>query len=93
MSGTRDGAGTDPARMWTLAASDRNSVGNGPQWRFHRRVKQPETVAATADFTEMLCQIDARMDRTLPACWMRHAYLFAILDARNRELHGSVQSD
>ena len=47
----------------------------------HKRRRSMRSMQATVHFTEMLCQIDRRLDRILPACWCYHGYLFMVLDA------------
>jgi hypothetical protein len=69
--------------FWDLPAADHDigeQLGMSP-YAVHAHARQPATAGADADFTEMLCQIDHRMDRALPECWILHPYLFALLDA------------
>ncbi|MBH9981093.1 MULTISPECIES: hypothetical protein [Bifidobacterium] len=75
----------DPGRMWKAAQSAEDLDMSAPPWRFDQRQRHVRTAGQVAGFAEMLCQIDERMDGALPACWMRHGYLFALMDALRSE--------
>jgi hypothetical protein len=53
---------------------------DGP-WQAQRAERRPDVATHVAEFVEMLCQIDERFDELLPECWMRHGYIFAVMDA------------
>lgn len=50
-------------------------------WQAAKAVRRPDLATHVAEFAEMLCQIDGRFDVILPACWMRHGYIFSVIDA------------
>lgn len=74
-----------PGRMWKAAQSAEDLDMSALPWRFDQRRRHVRTAEQVAGFAEMLCQIDQRMDAALPACWMRHGYLFALMDALRSE--------
>lgn len=74
-----------PERMWKAAQSAEDLDMSALPWRFDQRQRHVRTAEQVAGFAEMLCQIDQRMDAALPACWMRHGYLFALMDALRSE--------
>jgi hypothetical protein len=71
----------DQINLFELPAAQHNLHLDRPPYRFHRRQRDNLTAVATIEFTEMLCQLDSRYDETLPPCWFKHGYLFALMDA------------
>lgn len=71
----------DEHRMWHFENTAADLDVSDQPWPFHERTRHPKLATEVAEFAEMLCQIDPRMDKALPSCWMRHAYLFALMDA------------
>lgn len=75
----------DTRGIWAAAQAADNVDLDAPPWRFDQRRRHVRTAEQVAGFAEMLCQIDDRMDEALPACWMRHGFLFALIDALRSE--------
>lgn len=72
---------TDQRNSWELPASDRDMDPFSRPWPFHMARQSVELATTVADFVEMLCQLDSRLDSALPAGWMSVGYLFALMDA------------
>lgn len=54
---------------------------DGDPWRFDLSRRTTRAATQVAEFTEMLCVVDPRFDKALPANWMRLPYIFALMDA------------
>lgn len=76
---------SEPSDQWGVPAARIPLRLREPVYGFHDRIKPVKSAAATAEFTEMLCQIDPRMDRSIPSCYLLHPYIFALLDALRAE--------
>ncbi|MCI1218495.1 hypothetical protein [Bifidobacterium crudilactis] len=67
--------------QWEQPAARADLDLDQPPYLLYRRRHSIRSLQATVDFTELLCQVDQRLDRLLPACWPYHAYLVSVLDA------------